>query len=166
MNHIVKKFLGLYILLLLLIPVSILVSTPKIRVGELRSRASSEDNKMTFWPVRAELKTDQLFDVELRLSGNPKPPYVDFVLTFDPNIITILSNGPVPGNIYSIYQARFVDNEKGLVGIGGRGELRNGVLFETLKIMTKKPGNPNFKVSYLNSGENKVVVELPRYIVR
>ena len=162
----VKKFLGLYVLLLLLIPVSILVSTPKIRVGEFRSQASTEKNKLTFWPVTAELKTDQPLDVELRLSGSQKPLYVDLVLTFDPNVINILGDGPIPGNIYSIYQARFVDNIKGMVGIGGRGELRNGVLFETLKVMTKKPGNPDFKVSYLNSGENEIIVELPKYIVR
>lgn len=162
----VKKFLGLYILLLLLIPVSLLVSTPKLKVGELRSKAASEKNKLYFWPIAAELKTEQIYDFELRLSGNQKPKSLDLVLNFDPNVISIEDTGPVPGNIYTIYQARFVDNARGMVGIGGRGELRDGVIFETLKVKTKKSGNPNFTVSYLNSGDNKVAIELPRYVVR
>lgn len=160
-----KKFLGLYALLLLLIPGVVLVSGSNTRIGDLRSQAAPNSATVTFWPVQANLITNQKYDFELKIDPTLKPPSLDLVLSFDPKVIEVSTESPIPGDMFEIYQARFADNLKGLVGISGKGELRSGVKFATLKVTTKSSGDPKFTVNYVNGNNMEVKVNLPKYIV-
>lgn len=156
----------LYLLLLLLIPITVLVTVPKSNVGDVRSKAAVEVKKLYFWPIKASLAPNQTYDLEIRLESVNKPSYVDLVLKFDSAVINIVGDGPLPGNIYSTYYARYADNSSGIAGIGGKGEIREGTVFEKLKIKTIQPGNPNFSVNYINSDDKDLKVDLPQLTVQ
>ena len=156
----------LYLLLLLLIPITVLVTVPKTNVGDVRSKAAVEIKKLYFWPSKANLIPDQTYDLEIRLESANKPQYLDLVIKYDPTVVNIVGDGPIPGNIYSTYYARYADNNSGIAGIGGKGEIRDGIVFEKLKIKTIRPGNPNITVNYINSDDKELKVELPDLTVQ
>ncbi|MBI3981040.1 hypothetical protein HY345_03520 [Candidatus Microgenomates bacterium] len=160
-----KKFLGLYALLLVLIPAVVFLSGTTNRVGDLRSQAAPPFATVTFWPVQANLKSNQEYDVELRVDPTLRPVSLDTAISYDPQIVQMSIESPIPGDMYEVYQARLVDNDKGLAGISGRGELREGNKFATLKIMTLAPGDPKFSVNYANGNNVEIKVNLPRYLI-
>lgn len=165
-NYAVKKFLGLYVFLLLLIPVTVAVSMPNSKTFELRSKANVNTNTLTFWPNNAVLDKDKDYSVQLKISNVKKPKSLDLVLTFNPNVVNILGTGAIPGNTYTTYHAQHLDNQKGIVGLSGNEAVDGGNVFMTLKIHTLSPGDANFKVDYLNAPDEKVEVELPKLSVR
>ena len=164
-NFALKKFLGLYALLLVLIPAVVFLSGNTNRVGDLRSQAAPNFATITFWPLQANLKSNQEYDIELRVDPSLKPVSLDLALSYDPQIVQISPESPIPGDMYEIYQAKLADNNKGLAGISGRGELREGNKFATLKIQTIAPGDPKFAVNYANGNNVEIKVNLPRYSV-
>ncbi len=160
-----KNFIISYILLLILIPTSLYLGSSSTRVGDLRSKASQNINRIYFWPTNADLSLGQNYTIEIRLNSEAKPENLELVLSFNPNVVRIESDGPIFGNAYGSYHAKYYDNVKGIIGLSGQGK-GNGEVFMSFRIQTLKTGDPEFKVNYLNSQTEKIDVDLPKYTVQ
>lgn len=161
-----KKLVGLYTLLLVLIPAVIFLSGNSNRIGDWRSKAAPHTATVSFWPLETNLVTNQNYDLELRVDPSLKPASLDLVLSFDPQVVEVTPESPIPGNMYGVYTAKLTDNTKGLVGVSGKGELREGTKFATLKIKTKAAGDPKFSVNYVHGNNVDVKVNIPQYQVQ
>lgn len=98
------------------------------------------------------------------MDSNQKTDSLDLVLSFDPNIAEIMGN-VVPGTMFNEYVGRLVDNQKGLVGIGGRGELSQNGVFASFILHTKTKGDVNLHFNYLNAGGTTLDAQTADYRV-
>ena len=146
-----KNALLIFVFLLLLVPVTVSAITTLNSVFETRSQAAPAGAKIYLWPTSTTLSTNQDLTVEVRLNTNQIIQNVDLVLSFNPQVAEIMGN-VVPGTIFTQYVARLVDNQKGLVGIGGRGQANGQGVFASFKLHTKVKGDVNLHFNYLNAG--------------
>lgn len=140
-----------FVFILLLIPVTVVAITRFSGTFETRSRAAYATTKIYIWPTTANLTTNQELQVEIRLDSAQTLSNMDLVLSFNPSVVEVMGN-IVPGRTFSQYAARLVDNQKGLVGIGGRGEFLGNGVFASFKLQTKVKGDVNLHFNYLNAG--------------
>lgn len=150
-NRVSRNSILGFVFLLLLIPVTVSAITKFNSVFETRSQAAPAGAKIYLWPTSTTLSANQDLTVEVRLDTNQTVPNVDLVLSFNPEVAEVMGN-VVPGTMFSQYVARLVDNQKGLVGIGGRGEATGQGVFASFTIHTKVKGNVNLHFNYLNAG--------------
>jgi len=150
-NKVSKNALLGFVFLLLLVPVTVSAITRFNGVFETRSQAAPAGAKIYLWPTSTSLSTNQDLTVEIRLNTNQIIQNVDLVLSFNPEVAEIMGN-VVPGTMFPQYVARLVDNQKGLVGIGGRGQANGQGVFASFKLHTKVKGDINLHFNYLNAG--------------
>jgi hypothetical protein len=164
-NYTLKKFLGLYILILLLIPVTVIISNPKNNLGDTRSKAMDSFG-LNFWPSSAIFEKGKEYTITLKTTGKQIPNSIDLVLSFNPGVVKILGTGIIPGDIYTTYHKQLLDNQKGLVGIGGTDKTVNNDIFISLKLLALNQGPANFAIDYISIPEEKISIEPPKYEVR
>lgn len=164
-NQILHKFLGIYLLLLLLVPITIAITSKSQNLNDLRSKAANKNTVLSFWPNIAVLEPNSIHMVQVNLTGNNKPDSFDLVLSFDPKVVNIENGSPTPGSLYGSYHAKYFDNTKGLIGLSGKG-LNGEGLFFSFKFKTVGSGNANFQTSYINPSDAKVDIQLPNLTVR
>ncbi len=140
-----------FVFLLLLVPVTVYALTRYTGSFETRSQAAPAGAKIYVWPTSTTLTQNQYLDVSVRLSANQNLSNVDLVLSFNPQVAEVVGN-VVPGTMFNQYVARLVDNQKGLVGIGGRGTTNGEGVFASFKLHTKVKGDVNLRFNYLNAG--------------
>lgn len=150
-NKLSKNAIVVFVFLLLLIPVTVSAITKFNSTFETRSQAAPAGAKIYLWPTSTTLSANQDLTVEVRLNTNQIISNVDLVLSFNPDVVEVMGN-VVPGTMFNQYVARLVDNQKGLVGIGGRGEANGQGVFASFKLHTKVKGDVNLHFNYLNAG--------------